>query len=403
MKFTEALELALKSAVATTRKEVVDIENTLGRVISEDIECIKDLPPYNNSAMDGYAFKYSEIKSELNVVETILAGDIIEPKLKDNDCYKIMTGAKVPSDCDTIAPREICEINNNYIKVLKDINKGNALRLKGEEQKSGTILLKKGEILTAAKIALLASQGITKVECYKELNIAIVSTGSELKEPYEEASEDELYNINGINIKMHLKSFGINSKYLGTLPDTLEKSIDFFSNLSKYDIIISSGGVSGGDADFTKKALLANGFNELFHGLAVKPGHPILMGKMKNSFVIALPGNPLAAILHTLIMAIPIIMKIKGANTLFYNTIEAKSTQLKLKPNRVNIVLGNYENGKFSAYKNNKYGSGMITPLVKSNSIAIFGENISEIKENQVIKIVLLDSNINSKSFNYIN
>jgi len=403
MEYQKAFELALENAEIVDGVEVVNLEESLNRVLSKDIYAKRAIPPYNNSAMDGYGFRYKDRKNNLKIVKTILAGDTTKPILKENECYKIMTGAKVPSDCDTIAPKEICEVKDGTIKIVKDIHQGNAIRLKGEEIKKGEPLLKKGDRLNASKIALIATQGISKIECYRELKIAIISTGSELKEIQESASEDEIYNINGINIKMHLKEFGFEANYLGVLPDSLDKSVEKFKTLINYDIIITTGGVSLGDADFTKEALIKSGFKEIFHGIKVKPGHPTLMGKIDKTFVMALPGNPLAAIIHTILMAIPIILKMQGAKDIFFSPKEAKiSNDLKLKPGRVNIVLGNLKNGTFTPYKNNKYGSGMITPLVESNSIALFGESIDIVVKGSTIKVIEFQYPTQTQYFDYI-
>ena len=402
--FKEALEIALDSCKKNQKSEQVDIEESLNRIVAKNIYCIKDLPTFNNSAMDGYALKYKDIDSKLKVVAKVYAGDNQEAILKDKECYKIMTGAKVPSDADTVVPKELCGVEDDYIQVTKELKQGNAIRLKGEEQKKGSLLIEEGSILTPAKITLLASQGITKVDVYKKLNIAIVSTGNELKEPWEDANEDEVYNINGINIKMHLKNYGLESKYVGSIPDNLEQSIEFISKLKEYDVVISTGGISTGDADFTKEAFIKNGLKVLFHGVKVKPGHPTMMGVMDNTFVMAMPGNPLAAILNILLLSLPIIFKIQGAKDIFYQTITVKNgAKLNLKPNRVNIVLGNLIDGKFYAYKNNKYGSGMITPLAESKYIAIFGENVSSVSLDKDIKIIKINSELSNCDFDYIN
>jgi len=404
MEYKLALKLALDAINVQTKVENIKIDESLNRVLAENIYALRDLPPFDNSAMDGYGFRHKEINKELKVARIVLAGDSVDSILNEGECYKIMTGAKVPSDCDTIAPREICDRDNNTIRVNKAISLGNAIRKRGEELAKDNLLLKKGEVITPAKIALLASQGITDVNVFKNLNIAIISTGSELKELNEKANDDELYNINGINIKMHLKKFAIESNYIGALDDNLQKSIKLFKNLQEYDIIISSGGVSKGDADYTKQALLKNGFKELFHGLKVKPGHPVLMGTMQGSFIIALPGNPLAAIIQLLTLGLPIIFKARGMNSYFLNTIIAKmGKELTLKPNRVNIVLGNLVEGEFYPYKDNRYGSGMITPLVESNAIAIFNETSTTITKGSVINVILLNQFDITSHYNYIN
>ncbi len=391
--FLEAQSLALQNVKVTEKKEIIDIENALNRVVAQDIVCIKDLPTYDNSAMDGYAFKYVDKNKDLKVVATIMAGGIQEAILKEGECYKIMTGAKVPSDVDTIAQREICEEPNGIMHLTSDVKQGNAIRLKGEEQKRGSVLVEKGEILTGAKIALLATQGITKVEVYKKLSIAIVSTGNELKEPHEVASEDEVYNINAINIKMLLKNYNLDAEYLGSIPDDLEQVVEFISKLKEYDLIITTGGISKGDADFTKQAFVQNGLKELFHGIKVKPGHPTMMGTMGSSFVMAMPGNPLAAIVNIILLSMPIIFKMQGVKNFYYDSITVKNgEELKLKPGRVNIVLGNLVNGKFIAYKNNKYGSGMITPLVESSYIAMFNKDADLVEQGASVDIIKLYS-----------
>jgi len=397
--FLEAQNLALQNVKVTDKKETIDIEDALNRVVAEDIICVKDLPTYDNSAMDGFAFKYAYRNANLKVVATIMAGDIQEPILKEGECYKIMTGAKVPNDVDTIAQREICEENDGVMHLTSDVKLGNAIRLKGEEQKIGSVLIEKGEILTSAKIALLASQGITRVDVYKKLSIAIVSTGNELKEPHEIASGDEVYNINAINIKMLLKNYNLDATYLGSIPDDLNLGVEFISKLKEYDLIITTGGISKGDADFTKQAFVQNGLKELFHGIKLKPGHPTMMGIMDSSFIMAMPGNPLAAILNIILLSMPIIFKMQGVKKFFYETITVENgAELKLKSGRVNIVLGNLENGKFVAYKNNKYGSGMITPLVESSYIAMFNEKTSIVEQGKDVEIIKLYSLPNAQT-----
>ena len=390
--FDKALELVLNGINSSCKVEDVEYFQLLNRVVANDIYAVKNLPSFNNSAMDGYAFRHSDINKPLKVAKTIYAGDIIEPILGENECYKIMTGAKVPSDADTIAPKELCEVQESIVTVQKELPKHNALRFAGEEVKQGEVIVKKGEILNAPKIALLASQGITSCQVYKKLSIAIVSTGDELKEPWEKASVNQVYNINAINLQMHLKEYGFDGKYLGKIPDSFEQTLDFISNLKQYDVVISSGGISKGDKDYILKALQTQGFQEFFSGINVKPGHPTTIGKIQNTLFIALPGNPLATILNFILLGTKAIFKKQGATNFDFKKCTAQNTQkLNLRPTRVNIVLGKTQNGKFTPYKNNKYGSGMITPLVESNSIAIFNEGVEAVQEGEEIEVILLE------------
>ncbi len=388
--FKEALALALQNIQVKNEYEVIDLANALGRVLFEDIYASKNLPTFTNSAMDGYAFRYEDRAKRLKIVKKIYAGDSVEPILKEGECYKIMTGAKVPSDADTIIPYENVKRENEYISLEKDVKKGNAIRLKGEEVRVGQKILSKGEALDYAKIALLASQGIMKIKVYKKLSIAVISGGDELKEPWEKASEDEVYNINAIHFQMLLKRYGFESDYVGKLPDDLEKIESFLEQMQNYDVIITSGGISMGDADFTKRAFIDKGLKELFHGVRVKPGHPTMFGVMNESFVMAFPGNPLAAIVNLLLLGIPTLAKKQGLEQFSFQKVTLSMIDdLKLKAGRANIVLGKKEGSYFIPYKNNKYGSGMITPLVESNAIVIFDETKEEIKKGENIEAII--------------
>jgi len=388
--FNEALEIALKEAKVSSEFEEVALKDALGRVLFEDIIAIKSLPTFNNSAMDGYGFRFEDRNEELKIVKKIYAGENVEPILEPKQCYKIMTGAKVPSDVDTIIPYEDVVINQDSIRLTKEVKKGNAIRLEGEEVEAGKQILSKGESLDYAKIALLASQGIVRIKVYKRLSIAIISGGDELKEPWEEASRDEVYNINAIHFQMLLKRYGFESDYMGKLPDDLEKIESFIEKMQGYDVIITSGGISMGDADFTKRAFVAKGLEELFHGVRVKPGHPTMFGKMSSSFVMAFPGNPLAAIINLLLLGVPVLAKMQGVREFSFTKIPLKMAQdLKLKAKRVNIVLGTIQDGLFRPYKNNKYGSGMITPLVESNALVCFDETQEFIAKGDEVEAIV--------------
>jgi len=396
--FDLAVKKSLDCVEVTKFVELVNIEDSLNRIISKDMLCVKNLPSFNNSAMDGFAIKASDAGKSLKVKKIIFAGESFEACLEEGECYKIMTGAKVPSDVDTIIPIEdIVSFENNIVTFKKEVKKGSSLRLKGEEKALGNVLFNKGCEINSSTIAVLASQGITKVEVYKRLSIAIVSTGNELKEPWEEANEDEIYNCNSYALITLLKEKGFESTYTGVVPDSLEKSIDFVASLKNYDVIITTGGISMGDADFVGQAFLENGLDIAFHGVNVKPGRPIMMGTMKKqlakssgqTFVMCLPGNPLTAMVNMHLFAFPVLNKIQGANKIFHDVTTAKNKQsFKTKAGRVNVVLGSCSKGEFKVTRNNKYGSGMITVLEQSNSIVVTDEKTASIESEKNIKVI---------------
>ncbi|WP_263832928.1 molybdopterin molybdotransferase MoeA [Sulfurospirillum oryzae] len=390
--FDEAINLGFSLVTTKPHLEWVSLFDALGRTLACEITCKKNLPSYNNAALDGFAFKYQEDLSELHIKTTILAGMVVEPSLGENECYKIMTGAKIPDDADTIVPFEDCSSYDETQVVLSSfMKKGNAVRLKGEEERVGSLLLEKGICLSSREIALLASQGISMVQVYKKLHIAVFSTGDELKSPWELASEDEIYDINALALISLLAEHGFEAHYCGVIPDNLGAAIVYFERMKQYDVLLTSGGVSMGEADFVERALLANGFVASYHGINIKPGKPTMMGKMGETIVASMPGNPLAAYTNTFLFLIPLLKKLQGQIKFNFEEINAQNSEhFTVKSGRVNLVLGHFSEGTFHVFDKNKYGSGMVKPLINSNALWVSDEISTHVEAGEEIKILLL-------------
>ena len=394
LSFKEAGELAQQACKQIETTQSVLLNALANRVLAEDIIVQKNLPSFDNSAMDGFAFKYEERDQILYIKSTIFAGETPKAQLAQGECYKIMTGAQVPSDANTIVPIENCPlVTETHVRIPENIRKGNAFRAKGEEQKEGEVLFQKGTLITPAHIALLSAQGIMAVKVYQRVQIAVLSTGNEIKEPWEKASEDEIYNANAFAITSLLEKYGFHPTYIGALPDDLEATVSLIQTLHTYDVIITTGGISMGEADFLEEAFMKNGLTPLFHGVNVKPGRPTMMGTMGNTFVMAMPGNPLTCMVNILMLSLPILYKMQGNKTYHHPYIFAKNKHtFTMKAGKDNMVLGKVENGIFHVTRNNKYGSGMLTPIVESNAIALFDKEISKVEEETFIKVILFDS-----------
>ncbi len=388
--FDDALEKALSHAYSVQSTEIVLLESALGRILAADVICQKNLPSFDNSAMDGFAFRQADAGSTLKIAATIFAGESPDPILGTGECYKIMTGAQVPPDADTIVPIEACQnVTAQSVEIPAGIAKGSALRKKGEEQEKGAVLIRRGEMLDFAQIAMLSAQGIVAVEVYRKISIAVLSTGNEIKEPWQEVSEDEIYNANAFGITALLKKHGFAPTYAGAIPDDLEESIAFIHTLKYYDAVITTGGISMGDADFLEEAFVANGLEAFFHGINVKPGRPTMMGQMGETFVMAMPGNPMTTLLNIFLLCIPVLRKLQGAASVQHPVSRAKISQsLKLRPNRTNLVLGRQEQGVFHVIRDNKIGSGMLTPLMESNAVAIFREGTAKVQDGEEIEVI---------------
>ena len=369
----EARDTLLSLVCPLKQTTFVPLNLALGRVTSEAIVCQKNLPSFNNAALDGFAFAHHEHAQTLRIKATIYAGRAQVPILEKDECYKIMTGAKVPEDADTIvAFEDALKYDEATVTLPPLVKKGNAFRVKGEEQAKGNVLIEAGTTLSPSHIAMLAAQGITQVPVVVRPRVAVVSTGDELKEPWEQSGEDEIHNCNSYALVALLQSAGFEADYSGVIPDSLEASKHFIGGLKIYDAVISSGGISAGEADFVREGLEANGFEAAFHGINIKPGRPTMVGRMGKTLVISLPGNPMAAFLNGFLLALPALKKLSGMGTVTPPFLRATNAlAFTCKGGRNELVLGRIEAGVFTVTRNNKYGSGMLTPLLESNAVLV--------------------------------
>ena len=387
----EAIKLSLNLVDSKPLTKWISISTALGRVLAKDTVCQKNLPSFNNSALDGYAIKYSDRGKKLRIKDTIFAGESKDDDLGELECFKIMTGAKIPKSADTIVAFENAELlEDNFVQIPSNVKKGNAFRVKGEELAVGETLFSKGTLINSAVLAMLSSQGISQIEVYKKITIGVFSTGDELKEPWDVAKEDEIYNVNSTSLIALFREYGFEADYCGVIPDNLEESKRYFGEMKKYDVLVTTGGISMGEADFVEDALLFNGLKPLFHGINIKPGRPTMIGKMDSTIVASMPGNPLAAYVNAFLILIPLLKKLQGHAEFEHKILKAKmAKELKVKPNRTNLVLGSYENGEFFVTGENRYGSGMITPMVQSNSLLVIPENRDLLQKSEEINLIV--------------
>ncbi len=387
--FEEARHKALEAAKAVNQTQILPLESATGHVLAKDIHAIKDLPAFDNSAMDGFALHSGDENAVLHIAGTIKAGDKAQYTLQRGSAYKIMTGAKMPKGANAVVPFEnAVDFDEQSVRV-KAVKNGANFRPKGEELGCGQPVLLRGMKLSWPSVTMLAAQGITHVPVYRPLKIALLSTGNELKEPWENADADEIYNCNSFGLLALLKEAGFDADYIQTIPDDLDESVAFIKGLKRYDVIITTGGISMGEADFIKEAFDENGLDTLFHGINIKPGKPTMMGVMEESFVISLPGNPLSALVNTLVLALPVIKKISGSSQWNTTAVQAQNTKsFRCKPKRVNMVLGRLEESKFTVTGDNAYGSGMVTPLIQSNAIMIASADTDQVAQGENIKVL---------------
>ncbi|NPA04207.1 MAG: molybdopterin molybdotransferase MoeA [Epsilonproteobacteria bacterium] len=367
MQLLEALEL-ISSFEIEPPYETLNLEEALGRVSAQDYFAKVALPRFNNSAMDGYAITLST--KEAKVIEVVFAGEEATKEVKDNQAIKIMTGAKVPKGTQAIVPIEEVERKGDKIYLPSTIKPNANIRFKGEDVKEKELVLAKGEKITPYKIALLASQGYSFIKVYQKPKITLFATGNELKMYYETLENSQIYNSNAPALIARCKELGCEVSFLGKVEDSLEATKKAILNsLKKSDLILTTGGVSVGDADYTKKAFEELGMTPFFTKLAVKPGKPTTLGKLKDSFILSLAGNPLAAVLNFEILGRVLINKLKGQKEFFLKPIHAKlSEKINLKGDRAVIIPGIFDGNYFTPLK---ASSGMVKPSALMNGFII--------------------------------
>ncbi len=400
----EALERSLKEITPLLKQEYVSIFECHNRVLAEEIICCKPLPGFDNSAMDGYAVKRDDAGKTVKIDKTIFAGDDTSAmSVSKGMCHKIMTGAMLPKGCDGIVPFEDAVASDENTVTLPEKIKNNAnIRFKGEEINKGELFLAKGTLLNPGAIAVLASQGISTVKVYKQLNVAVMSSGNEIKEPWQSAAEYQIYNSNSIGIYSFLKELGCNPSYIGALPDDKEKLKNAVRDLKNYDLIVTSGGVSVGEADFTKEVFESEGMKTIVHGIEIKPGKHGMFGFLDKTVMIGLPGNPLSSMSMFLTFVAPIVGKLSGRKNYYPNTATVKiKRDFTFKGNRANIIFGRVEDGEFEAIDDYKYGSGMLTPLLKSNCFIMAQKGVDGFKKGDKVKVILPNSFNLEKSTQY--
>jgi len=290
--FDQALEL-IKSFARPTGSERIDLFHSLNQTLAENVYSDSCMPPFNKSAMDGYACRRLDISNPLQVIEEIPAGTVPTLTIGENQCARIMTGAMVPEGADWVIMKEdVQEITPELVVCRKELLKSN-ICYKGEDIKKGDLVLEEGGRILPSHIAILASVGHVKPLVYLAPKVAILSTGSELVEPEQLPAISKIRNSNSYQLMAQAQQLGIVPDYLGIAADVEESLKEILSmSLEKYDVTVISGGVSVGDFDFVPRILKALGVNIRLHGMDVRPGQHMLFGEKDGHVVFGFPGKP---------------------------------------------------------------------------------------------------------------
>lgn len=381
---TEAISLILQHT-KSTQSELVPLENALARISYQTLHATIALPTFNNSAMDGFGLKGHH--DSYTIVGKILAGDAHSYDLKEGECVTIMTGAEVPDSAESVIPQENTTITETSIMINKPVLKRANIRLKGEDINVDEVILEKGEKITSAHISLLASQGITHIKVHRIPRVAVFASGSELKLHFEKLEKSQVYNSNTPYLMARSEELGCETLFVGKAEDSIESLQALIKDSLDCDFIVTSGGVSVGEADFTKAAFSGLGCESIFSKVQIKPGKPTTFGKVGNTLVLNLPGNPLASSLNFEIFGKLLLMKLRGLKTTHHGFINTKISQ-NFKMNRpVDTVLPGFFDGEsFTPAK--KFAPGNVNVLNHCNGMIIIDKETKELKENDSVKFM---------------
>ncbi len=381
--------------------EKVSLDQALGRVLTENVVSRINNPPLDNSAMDGYALIAADIQSatpenpvKLEVVEEIAAGYTAKGTLKPGQAMRIMTGAPIPPGATAVLMQEDTEKAGTSILCLDKADDQENIREAGEDVKVGESVLKKGTTLSPAHIGMLAVVGRSQIAVSQRPTVAILSTGDEILELDDTPEGPQIFNSNGHMLAAQIKSAGGIPVYLGIARDTEEDLMKKFAWALKTDIVVSSGGVSVGDYDLVKSSLQKMGQEMLFWKVAMKPGKPLAFGRIGETPIFGLPGNPVSSFVSFEQFVRPSLRKVLGCSDLSRKTVQAKLTRtIHKKPGRLHFLssIVSWADGKCTVTPAGEQGSGILKSAANANGLLIFPLEAEEIQQGQEVAVQLLE------------
>jgi molybdopterin molybdotransferase len=385
--FEKAFEIVMKSAFGTGTESISFLDSS-GRILAEDIFSDTDMPPFNRSAVDGYACHRADIDNELGVVETIPAGKEPEIIVSKNQCSRIMTGAIVPDGCDVVLMVEDCKIlHSGKIRFRGNSLKAN-LSLKGEDVRKGNIILSRGKSLKPQDIAVMAAAGHTNVSVKKMPQVGIISTGDELVEPSEIPRLAQIRNSNAYQLLSQVARAGGKGRYYGIAPDIEGVTLEMIRTvIAENDIVLLTGGVSMGDFDFVPAVLKLAGVKILFDQVNVQPGKPTTFGVHLKAVVFGLPGNPVSSFIQFETLVRPFINKMMGND---WKPVEHKLPMDVRYERNSPVRMGWIPvtiNKEMKVVPVDYHGSAHLTALSFADGIVMIKAGIKSLEKGEIVNV----------------
>jgi molybdopterin molybdotransferase len=378
--------------------ETVRLEQSLGRVLAEDVRANRDLPPYDVSAMDGYAVRSADlahVPANLAIIEDIKAGDMPGKTVKAGQCSRIMTGAPVPQGADAVIRVEDTQAQTDgKVQIGVAVKRGNDIRLRGEGMRNGEAVLAAGTEITPGVTGILATVKCAQVQVYPLPRVAILSTGNELEDMDDPVDPNKIPNSNSYALMAQLQALGIEPDLLGIARDDPAELEEYLQRGLRFDVLLVSGGTSVGVHDYVRPVVESLGVKMKFWRVAMKPGHPIAFGTAEKCIVFGLPGNPVSSMVCFEEFVVPALRCMMGHVRLHRRTITARLTHdLKHQPGRtefVRVTLAGEKDG-YAATSTGAQGSGMLLSMARADGLMVVPAESTGLVSGERVTVQLLD------------
>ena len=387
----DAILLVKNTAKPLLKKTIKPVAKSGGYLLFEDVKSPINMPPFRQSAMDGYAVNLHD-SLNYNLIDEVKAGDGHQPILKKGDAIRIFTGAAVPDTANAVMMQEKVRTNGNIISFEHQIDENINIRPLGEQVKTGEVALKKGTKLTPAAIGYLTSLGITEVAVFKKPNIALITTGNELIKAGRPLTHGKIYESNSTMLQNALYNLKFYNITLHKIEDNYEKTKSKLKSvIHENDLVIATGGISVGDYDFVGKALQELQVEELFYKVKQKPGKPLYFGKKEDTLIFALPGNPAAALSCFYAYVYIALQKMMDRQIIELPRITVKSiSNFTKRGDRPQFLKAIYNNKNVEILEGQN--SSMLQTFALSNALVFVPERVSSININDDVDVILLPS-----------
>lgn len=378
------------------------LEEAAGRVIAEPVRAPMDLPPFDNSAMDGYALRAADTRDALGVTPATLAvaGEVAaggwqEAPVSPGTAVKIMTGAPLPPGADAVLMLEAGRLRDGLVEVSAPVATGRHVRRRGEDVHRGDLLLEPGVRLNAQRVGLLASSGIAEVLVHRRVRVNLLATGSELAAPGTPLAPGHIYDSNRMVLRDLLGGMGSDCEDLGIVPDDPSSIAERIRSGPRADLLLVSGGVSVGAHDHVKQVLQAFGMETVFWRVAMKPGKPLLCGRFADGWVFGLPGNPISCVVGFLVFIEPLIRRLEGEAEVRPRSARARlTTSVRKTDERRHFLTAHVTRstgGVLEATPTEQQGSAMMRALAQANAFIVVPEPRMAIEAGEVVDVLTIE------------